>query len=79
MHSKTHVYFPSMTTKESLAWRYATNSVLMVLAAQIDIDEAYIEEYTTRIETTRSLPSGAVDDYKNMMIGAQQTELLKHV
>lgn len=45
------------------------NSVLIVLAARTDINEAYITEYTTRIETIRNLPAGTVDGYKNMMIG----------
>ena len=45
------------------------NSALIVIAARTDIDEAYITEYTTRIETLRGLPSGTVDGYKNMMIG----------
>lgn len=47
-----------------------TNSALIVLAARTDVDEAFIAEYTARIETTRSLPVGAVDGYKDMMVGS---------
>jgi nitroreductase len=45
------------------------NSALLVLAARTDIDADFITEYTNRIETTRGLPAGAVDGYKDMMVG----------
>jgi nitroreductase len=45
------------------------NSALLVFAARTDVDAAYIAEYTARIESTRGLPSGAVDGYKDMMVG----------
>ena len=45
------------------------NSALLVLAARTDVDATYIAEYTARIERTRSLPAGAVDGYKDMMVG----------
>ncbi|MES2748831.1 MAG: NAD(P)H-dependent oxidoreductase [Patescibacteria group bacterium] len=44
------------------------NSALIVLAARTDIDEAYISEYTARIEATRRLPEGTTDGYKTMMV-----------
>ena len=46
-----------------------TNSALIILAARTDVDAAMVADYTTRIESTRGLPAGAVDGYKNMMIG----------
>lgn len=45
------------------------NAALLVLAARTDIDAAYIAKYTARIESERGLPAGAVDGYKDMMIG----------
>lgn len=45
------------------------NSALLVLAARTDVDATYIAEYTARIERTRGLPAGAVDGYKDMMVG----------
>ncbi len=45
------------------------NAALFVLAARTDVDAAYIAEYTSRIETTRGLPAGSVDGYKDMMVG----------
>lgn len=45
------------------------NSHLIVVATRTDIDEAMIAEYAARIETTRGLPTGTVDDYKAMMVG----------
>ncbi len=45
------------------------NAALLVLAARTDVDAAYIAEYTARIETTRGLPAGSVDGYKDMMVG----------
>lgn len=47
----------------------AENSALIVLAARTDIDETYINEFTSRLETTRGLPAGTVDGYKAIMIG----------
>lgn len=45
------------------------NGALIVLAAATNIDADYITEFTTRIETIRSLPTDTVDGYKNIMIG----------
>jgi len=45
------------------------NSALIILAARTDINEAYIAEYTSRIESIRGLEAGAVDGYKTMMVG----------
>jgi nitroreductase len=47
----------------------AQNSHLVIIAARTDIDEAFISEFTTRLETTRGLPSGSVDGYKAVMVG----------
>jgi len=47
----------------------AANGVLIVLAARTDVDAAYISEFTARIESTRGLPAGSVDGYKDMMVG----------
>lgn len=47
----------------------AHNGALIVLAVRTDLDAAYISEYTSRIEAVRGLPAGAVDGYKDMMIG----------
>lgn len=47
---------------------FAKNSILIVLAARTDIDEAYITEFTDRIEKVRSLPPGSVDGYKAVML-----------
>jgi nitroreductase len=44
------------------------NSVLLVLAARTDVDESFIAEFTTRIETTRGLPAGSADGYKTVMV-----------
>jgi nitroreductase/dihydropteridine reductase len=69
------VVVTDQTVKESLVEHafgqahVAHNSALIVLAARTDIDEAYITEYTTRIETIRGLPAGTIDGYKAMMIG----------
>jgi len=46
------------------------NGALIILAAQTNVDEAFITEFTTRIEATRGLPVGAVDGYKDMMVGS---------
>ncbi len=46
------------------------NSALIVLAARTGVNEAMIADYTARIEATRELPAGAVDGYKDMMIGS---------
>lgn len=48
----------------------ADNSALIVLAVHTDIDEAFITEYTTRMEVTRGLPAGTVDGFKDSMIGS---------
>ncbi len=58
------------------AWNQAqvgTNSALIVLAARTDVNEAMIAEYATRIEITRGLPTGAVNGYKDMMVGSLTT------
>ena len=47
----------------------AENSHLIVIAARTDIDEAFIAEYTSRIETTRNLPAGSTDGFKAVMVG----------
>ena len=47
----------------------ADNGALVVLAARTDIDAAFISAYTALIETTRGLPVGTVDGFKDMMIG----------
>jgi nitroreductase len=55
------------------AWNQAhvgENGALIILAARTDVDEAMIADYTTRIEATRNLPAGAVDGYKDMMVGS---------
>ncbi len=46
----------------------ADNSALVVLAARTDIDEAYITEYTNRIEAIRGLPAETTYGFKNMMV-----------
>ena len=48
----------------------AENGALIVLAVRTDLDADYVAEYTARIENTRGLPVGAVDDYKDMMVGS---------
>lgn len=45
------------------------NGALVVLAARTDVDATFIAEYTARIENERGLPTGAVDGYKDMMVG----------
>lgn len=45
------------------------NGALIVLAARTDVDEAMIADYTARIESVRALPAGAVNGYKDMMVG----------
>lgn len=55
------------------AWNQAhvgKNSALIILAARTDVDEAMIADYTARIEATRGLPAGAVNGYKDMMVGS---------
>lgn len=47
----------------------AQNGALIVLSVCTDVDADYIAEYTSRIETTRGLPAGSVDGYKDMMVG----------
>lgn len=46
------------------------NGALLVLCARTDVDAAFIAEYTSRIEQVRGLEAGAVDGYKDMMVGA---------
>jgi nitroreductase / dihydropteridine reductase len=48
----------------------AANGALIVIAARTDVDTAYISEFTARIESTRGLPGGSVDGYKDMMVGS---------
>jgi nitroreductase/dihydropteridine reductase len=47
----------------------AENSHLIVIAARTDIDEAFVSEYTARIEATRNLPAGSADGFKTVMVG----------
>ena len=47
----------------------AQNSHLVVIAARTDVDEAFVTEYTHRIETIRNLPAGSIDGYKAVMVG----------
>lgn len=47
----------------------AQNSHLIVIAARTDVDEAFVAEYTHRIETIRELPAGSTDGYKAVMVG----------
>jgi nitroreductase len=69
------VVITDMDTKQSLVEHaygqkhVAENSHLIVIAARTDIDEAFVAEYTARIESTRNLPAGAVDGYKEVMVG----------
>jgi len=46
------------------------NGALIILAAQTNVDEAFITEFTTRIEATRGLPIGAVSGYKDTMVSS---------
>jgi len=45
------------------------NSALLILAARTDIDATFIAEYTARMEHERGLEDGAVDDFKDLMVG----------
>ncbi|MFN3188021.1 MAG: NAD(P)H-dependent oxidoreductase [Candidatus Paceibacteria bacterium] len=47
---------------------FGQNSLLIVLAARTDIDEAYISEFTARTEGIRGLPAGTIDGYKQVII-----------
>jgi nitroreductase / dihydropteridine reductase len=47
----------------------AENSHLIVIAARTDVDEAFITEYTARIEAARGLPTGSTDGFKDIMVG----------
>ncbi|MBY0538660.1 NAD(P)H-dependent oxidoreductase [Patescibacteria group bacterium] len=63
------------------AWNQAhvgENSALIILAARTDVDEAMIADYTARIEATRGLPAGAVDGYKDMMVGSLTSRPIEH-
>lgn len=55
-----------------------TNSALLILAARTDVNEAMIAEYAARIESTRGLPAGAVDGYKDMMTGSLMAHPVEH-
>lgn len=48
---------------------FAKNSVLVILAARTDIDEAYITEYVERTARLRGMDVAALDGFKNMMLG----------
>jgi len=48
---------------------FADNSVLLVLAARTDINEAYITEYIERTAKTRGLDVAMLDGFKTMMLG----------
>ncbi len=69
------VVIEDQATKDSLVEssygqkHVAENSHLLILAARTDVDTAMISEYAARIEKTRGLPDGAIDGFKNMMIG----------
>lgn len=45
-------------------------SHVIVIAVRTDIDVDYVNDYAARIESTRGLPAGAVDGYRNMMVGS---------
>ena len=45
------------------------NSALIIIAAATNVDEAMIADYIARVEATRGLPEGAVDGFKDMMVG----------
>lgn len=48
---------------------FAKNSVLVILAARTDIDEAYVTEYIERIARVRGMDVAQLDGYKGMMLG----------
>lgn len=54
------------------------NAALIILAARTDVDEVMIADYTERIEATRGLPAGAVDGYKDMMVGSLMAHSPEH-
>jgi nitroreductase len=63
------------------AWNQAqvgSNGALIILAARTDVDEAMISDYAARIETTRGLPTGATDGYKDMMVGSLMALPIEH-
>lgn len=45
------------------------NSALIIVAAATNVDEAMIADYIARVEATRGLSEGAVDGFKDMMVG----------
>lgn len=47
----------------------AEASHVIVIAARTDLDVDYVNDYAARIEAIRGLPAGAVDGYRNMMVG----------
>ena len=54
------------------------NGALIILAARTDVDATMIADYTKRIESTRNLPAGAVDGYKDMMNGSLMAHSAEH-
>ena len=48
----------------------AEASHLIVIAVRTDIDVDYVNDYASRIESARELPEGAVEGYRNMMVGS---------
>ena len=55
------------------------NSALLVLCARTDVDEAFITEFTTRLETKRELEAGTADSYKDMMVGSLTSKSAEEV
>ena len=47
----------------------ADASHVIVIAARTDVNADYIEAFAARIEKERGLDAGAMDDYKNQMLG----------
>jgi nitroreductase / dihydropteridine reductase len=48
---------------------FAKNSVLLILAARTDLNEAFITEYVERMAATRGMDVTMLDGFKGMMIG----------
>jgi nitroreductase/dihydropteridine reductase len=55
------------------------NGALLVLCARTDVDEAFITEFTTRMEQVRGLEAGSVDGYKDMMVGTLTSKTAEEV
>jgi len=55
------------------------NGALVVLCARTDVDEAFITNYTNRIESVRGLEAGSVDGYKDVMVGALTSKTFDEV